>query len=84
MATQAKNARNRAPVAPIKPEGDKPQALHVTPKVPGFRRAGRAFPDGETVIPIVELDDEEYVQLTTEPMLVTYVKDLPAAEPQAN
>ncbi len=84
MATQAKNARNRAPVASIKPESDKPQALHVTPKVPGFRRAGRAFPDGETVIPLSDLSDDEYEQLTAEPMLVTYVKDLPAAEPKAD
>ena len=63
-----------------KPEGA--QALKVIPKRDGFRRAGRAF-SGETVIPMSELDDDEYAQLTAEPMLVTMVVDLPAEAEQA-
>ena len=83
MAT-AKNAPRKAAAAATpatKPEGgDKPQALKVVPKRAGFRRAGYAFPDGETVIPLDELSEKQYAQLTTEPMLVTHLVDLPADE----
>ena len=82
MATTAKTARKgSAPIAAPakKPEGQK--ALKVVPKRAGFRRAGHAFPDGETVIPLGELTDEQYAQLTNEPMLVTFLVDIePAAE----
>lgn len=82
MAT-AKNAPRKAAAkaaAPVtKPAGDR-QALKVVPKRAGFRRAGYAFPDGETVIPLDELTDTQYEQLTTEPMLVTHLVDLPADE----
>ena len=74
--------KNRAKAAPAaaplkKPEGNK--ALKVVPKRAGFRRAGYVFPDGETVIPLKELTDEQYAQLTNEPMLVTFLVD--AEEP---
>ena len=80
MATTAKTTRKAAPAktAPEpKPEGNK--ALKVVPKRAGFRRAGYAFPDGETVIPLADLTDTQYAQLTTEPMLVTHLVD--AEEP---
>ncbi len=85
MAT-AKNANRKAASSAAatpatKPEGgDKSQALKVVPKRAGFRRAGFAFPDGETVIPLDELTHTQYAQLTTEPMLVTHLVDLPADE----
>lgn len=87
MATTAKiaqtfrkgSARIAAPVT--KPEGQK--ALKVVPKRAGFRRAGHAFPDGETVIPLGELTDEQYAQLTNEPMLVTFLVDIESAAEQA-
>ena len=86
MAT-AKNAPRKAAAAATpatKPEGgDKPQALKVVPKRAGFRRAGYAFPDGETVIPLDELTDTQYEQLTTEPMLVTHLVGLPAEGAEA-
>lgn len=84
MAT-AKPNRKAAAAAPAiaKPApGDKPQGLKVVPKRAGFRRAGYVFADGETVIPLDELSDEQYQQLTTEPMLVTYLVDLPQ-QPEA-
>ena len=73
MATT--KTRKAAPAAaPVKkPEGNK--ALKVVPKRAGFRRAGYAFPDGETVIPLADLTDEQYGQLTSEPMLVTFLVD---------
>lgn len=73
MATT--KTRKAAPAAaPVqKPEGNK--ALKVVPKRAGFRRAGYAFPDGETVIPLADLTDAQYEQLTTEPMLVTFLVD---------
>lgn len=81
MAT-AKTNRNAVAAAAArtiaKPAtGEKPQGLKVVPKRAGFRRAGYAFADGETVIPLSDLSDEQYRQLTTEPMLVTYLVDLP-------
>lgn len=79
MATKPQTRAKAAPAAaPVKkPEGSK--ALKVVPKRAGFRRAGYAFPDGETVIPLKELTDEQYAQLTNEPMLVTFLVD--AEEP---
>ncbi|WOI46974.1 HI1506-related protein [Acidovorax sp. BLS4] len=83
MATKqnstTRRGAQRAASAVSKPEGTAGKGLAVTPKVAGFRRAGYAFPDGETVIPLDELDDRQYEQLTTEPMLVTYLKDIEAA-----
>ena len=77
MATAAKPTRKATPAktAPEpKPEGNK--ALKVVPKRAGFRRAGYAFPDGETVIPLADLTDTQYEQLTNEPMLVTHLVDV--------
>ena len=75
-------ARASAPAPTAKPEGTGID-LVVTPTVSGFRRAGRAFA-GETRIPLDELSDEQYEQLTTEPMLVTYLADAtPAADAEA-
>ncbi|GKS87152.1 hypothetical protein AVMA1855_23390 [Acidovorax sp. SUPP1855] len=54
------------------------KALVVVPKRAGFRRAGYAFPDGETTIPMKDLKGEQYLLLIREPMLVTYMVDLPA------
>ena len=79
MAT-AKNAPRKAAslaIAPVtKPDGER-QALKVVPKRAGFRRAGYAFPDGETIIPLDELTDTQYEQLTTEPLLVTQLLEVP-------
>ena len=76
-------ARPSAPAPAAKPEGGEGIDLVVTPKVSGFRRAGRAFA-GETRIPLDELSDEQYEQLTTEPMLVTYLAEAaPAADAEA-
>lgn len=79
MATAKSNSATAAAARTIaKPAtGEKPQGLKVVPKRAGFRRAGYAFADGETVIPLADLSDKQYQQLTTEPMLVTYLVDLP-------
>lgn len=61
-----------------KPDGDVAKALKVIPKRAGFRRAGYVFPDGETVIPLADMTDKQYEQLTNEPMLVTVLIDAPA------
>ena len=66
-----------------KPTGDKPQGLKVVPKRAGFRRAGYAFPDGPTTIPLSDITEEQYNALIAEPMLVTMLVDLPAAEAAA-
>ncbi|CAB3851907.1 hypothetical protein LMG26842_02885 [Achromobacter dolens] len=76
MATAKPRGRQATAKPPVtKPDGAK--ALKVVPKVDGFRRAGRAFA-GETVIPLSELTDEQFEQLTTEPQLVTMLVDLPS------
>lgn len=80
MATTASPRRGRAAKADAPavttPEGDN-LALKVVPKRDGFRRAGYAFPGGDTVIPLADLTSEQYEQLTTEPMLVTQLIELP-------
>ncbi|WP_241069557.1 HI1506-related protein [Achromobacter insuavis] len=82
MATAKPRGRQAtAKPAVVKPDGAK--ALKVVPKVDGFRRAGRAFA-GQTVIPLSELTDEQYEQLTTEPQLVTMLIDLPGEPGEAN
>ena len=75
-------ARASAPAPTAKPEGTGTD-LVVTPKASGCRRARLAFA-GETRIPLDELSDEQYEQLTTEPMLVTYLAEAaPAADAEA-
>lgn len=85
MATSKNLTRPQAvqKAAVAKPVGDTPQALKVVPKRAGFRRAGYAFPDGETTIPLSDLTDRQYEQLTNEPMLVTFLVDLPEADAAA-
>ena len=53
------------------------QLLQVTPKRDGFRRAGREW-HGTTAVPVTELTAEQYEQLTSEPMLVTQLYEVPA------
>jgi hypothetical protein len=78
-AKRAQAAKAAAAAAPVtKPTADKAQGLKVVPKRTGFRRAGYAFDDpAGTVIPLADLDDEQYEALTTEPALVTHLVDLP-------
>ena len=79
MATAKKSTKFATAAQPLatKPEqGDKPKGLKVVPKRAGFRRAGFTFADGETTLPLADLSDEQYTQLTTEPMLVTMLVDL--------
>jgi len=79
MATaknSTKSATTAKPLATKPEQGNKPKGLKVVPKRAGFRRAGFAFPDGETTLPLADLSDEQYAQLTTEPMLVTLLVDL--------
>lgn len=55
------------------------QLLQVTPKRDGFRRAGREW-HGTTPVPVTELTAYQYEQLTTEPMLVTLLLEVPAEQ----
>jgi hypothetical protein len=63
-----------------KPTGEKPQGLKVIPKHAGFRRAGYAFPDGETTIALADITEDQYNLLITEPKLITMLVDLPEAD----
>ena len=68
-----------------KPKEAEGKALRVVTKRDGFRRAGREW-NGATVVPTSELDDQQYLQLTTDPMLDAILVDLPdesAAESKA-
>lgn len=82
MATSKNLTQSRTPqkAGVEKPVSEQPRALKVIPKRAGFRRAGYAFPDGETVIALADLSDKQYEQLTSEPMLVTFLVDLPDAD----
>ena len=57
--------------------------ITVTARVPGFRRAGRAWPAEETTVPVADFGAEEIAALRAEPNLV--VVDAPGApaEPSA-
>ena len=57
------------------------QMLQVIAKRDGFRRAGREW-HGTSHVPLDELTRAQYEQLTTEPMLVTYL-DEPASAPDS-
>ena len=81
--TAAKAANTATTTKPEQAEGGKPKGLKVIPKRAGFRRAGYAFPDGETTLALADLSDEQYAQLTTEPMLVTVLVDLDVPEASA-
>lgn len=52
------------------------QVLQVTAKRDGFRRAGREW-IGSTTVPLGELTALQYERLTTEPMLVTLLLEVP-------
>lgn len=53
------------------------QVLQVVSKRDGFRRAGRAW-HGTTTVPLDELTLDQYEQITSEPMLVATLLEVPA------
>jgi hypothetical protein len=60
-------------------------ALRVTAKTNGFRRAGRAWSDKPTVVPVADFTEEQVAALKEEPRLV--VEELmpePEAAPEPN
>lgn len=52
------------------------QVLQVISKRDGFRRAGRAW-HGTTIVPLDELTREQYEQITSEPLLVAQLLEVP-------
>ena len=74
MAQPRNNTKASAFRKPKEAEG---KALRVVAKRDGFRRAGREW-HGATVVPTSELDDQQYLQLTTDPMLDAILVDLPS------
>jgi hypothetical protein len=49
--------------------GNKVPALSVTCSRDGFRRGGRAWPKGETVVKLSDLNDEQIAQIKGEALL---------------
>ena len=90
MATAKKNQSAAAAAAaaatailPGEPAPGMRQVLQVISKRDGFRRAGREW-HGTSHVPLDELTRAQYEQLTTEPMLVTYLAEAaPAADAEA-
>lgn len=79
MAKKNESSAGAAPAAETKLA----EATHlaVRARTDGFRRAGRAWPAADTVVPIGELSDGQVRQLMDEPLLlVTPV--VPPAEPK--
>ena len=74
MAQPRTNSKASAFRKPKEAEG---KALRVVAKRDGFRRAGREW-NGATVVPTSELSEEQYLQLTTDPMLDAILVDLPS------
>ena len=76
MATQKPNTPKGAAAPAAKAEGAKRQVLQVIAKRDGFRRAGREW-HGTSHVPLDELTRAQYEQLTTEPLLVTQLLEVP-------
>ena len=84
MATAKKNqtlaaaaAKAATAILPGDPAPGMRQVLQVISKRDGFRRAGREW-HGTTAVPVTDLTAEQYEQLTSEPMLVTQLYEVPA------
>ncbi|MBU1352100.1 MAG: hypothetical protein KKB95_09430 [Gammaproteobacteria bacterium] len=74
---QATKAAKTTPAAKIgAPAEGMRQVLQVISKRDGFRRAGREW-HGTTFVPLDELNRRQYEQLTTEPLLVTQLMEVP-------
>ncbi len=84
MATANKNkaaaaaaaAKTALATSPGDPAPGMRQVLQVISKRDGFRRAGREW-HGTTLVPLDELDREKYEQITSEPMLVAQLMEVP-------
>lgn len=69
MAGETKKTTNKTPAAV--PAVDKAVThLVVQAKRDGFRRAGRAWPAEQTVVPIDEFTEDQVHELLAEPQLV--------------
>ncbi|MBX9834198.1 MAG: hypothetical protein K2X78_14270 [Burkholderiaceae bacterium] len=74
---QAAKAAKATPAAKIgAPAEGMRQVLQVISKRDGFRRAGREW-HGTSFVPLDELNRRQYEQLTTEPLLVTQLMEVP-------
>ena len=83
MATAKKNqtaaaaaAKAATAILPGDPAPGMRQVLQVISKRDGFRRAGREW-HGTSHVPLDELTRAQYEQLTTEPLLVTQLLEVP-------
>ena len=84
MATANKNktaaaaaaAKTALATSPGDPAPGMRQVLQVISKRDGFRRAGREW-HGTSHVPLDELTRAQYEQLTTEPLLVTQLLEVP-------
>ena len=75
---QAAKAAKATPAAKFgAPAEGMRQVLQVISKRDGFRRAGREW-HGTTFVPLDELNRRQYEQLTSEPLLVTQLMEMPA------
>jgi len=61
----------------IQPQAEMIQAVRVTAKRDGFRRAGRAWPASGTVVNRSELTEERIAALCAEPNLVVQFVEIP-------
>lgn len=77
VASAAKAGAKETASAPpaTRPPGDEsPTHLGVRARTPGFRRAGRAWSDTETVVPIDAFSADDLEALASEPELsVTFI-----------
>ena len=74
---QAAKAAKATPAAKFgAPAEGMRQVLQVISKRGGFRRAGREW-HGTSFVPVDELNRRQYEQLTSEPLLVTQLMEVP-------
>jgi len=84
MASNRQPARSvaKSAAAPATKPKAEDKALRVIAKRDGFRRAGLVFGSDPVDTPLADLSEAQYQALTTEPMLVTYLVDLPSPDAQ--
>ena len=83
MATAKQNkpaaaaaAKSALAALPGEPTPGMRQVLQVISKRDGFRRAGREW-HGTTIVPVEELTYEQHRQITSEPLLVAQLMEVP-------
>lgn len=74
-AAPAKAGAVKAGAAASGDKGSQEGAFLVSAKIEGFRRAGRAWSKGQTLVGVAELSEDQLAALLAEPMLTVTAQE---------